>query len=39
MGSQVRTERQHFEGDRSAVRQATVVRALQGLIEMLQTGP
>jgi nicotinamide-nucleotide amidase len=39
MGSQVRTERQHFEGDRGAVRQATVVRALQGLIEMLQTGP
>jgi nicotinamide-nucleotide amidase len=39
MGSQVRTERQHFEGDRSAVRQATVARALQGLIEMLQTGP
>jgi nicotinamide-nucleotide amidase len=39
MGSQARTERQHFEGDRSAVRQATVARALQGLIEMLQTGP
>ena len=37
LGSQVRTELRHFEGDRSAVRQATVVRALQGLIEMLQT--
>ena len=39
LGSQVRTELRHFEGDRGAVRQATVVRALQGLIEMLQTGP
>jgi nicotinamide-nucleotide amidase len=37
LGSQVRTELRHFEGDRSAVRQATVARALQGLIEMLQT--
>ena len=36
LGSQVRTELRHFEGDRSAVRQATVARALQGLIEMLQ---
>lgn len=39
MGSQVRTECRHFEGDRSAVRQATVARALQGLVEMLQMDP
>lgn len=39
MGSQVRTECQHFEGNREAVRQATVVHALQGLIEMLQVRP
>jgi nicotinamide-nucleotide amidase len=39
MGSQVRAERQQFAGERSAVRQATVLRALQGLVEMLQTDP
>jgi nicotinamide-nucleotide amidase len=39
MGSQVRTECQHFEGNREAVRQATVVHALRGLIEMLQVRP
>ena len=39
MGSQVRTECQQFAGERSAVRQATVLRALQGLVEMLQTDP
>ena len=39
MGSQVRTECQHFEGNRESVRQATVVHALQGLIEMLQVRP
>ncbi len=37
LGSQLRTELRHFESDRRAVRQATVARALQGLIEMLQT--
>ena len=39
MGSQVRTECHFFEGNREAVRQATVVHALQGLIEMLQVRP
>lgn len=39
MGSQVRTECQHFEGNRGAVRQATVVHALRGLIEILQVRP
>jgi nicotinamide mononucleotide (NMN) deamidase PncC len=39
MGSQVRTECQFFEGNRESVRQATVVHALQGLIEMLQVRP
>ncbi len=32
----VTAERHHFPGDRGAVRQATVVRALAGLLERLQ---
>lgn len=32
-GGATQAERCHFEGDRAAVRQATVVRALQGLLD------
>ena len=38
---QAQTEAQveHFDGDRAAVRQATVVRALQGLLRQAQASP
>ena len=39
LGAQVRAERQHFAGDRAAVRQATVIHALQGLITLLGAQP
>jgi nicotinamide-nucleotide amidase len=39
LGAQVHAERQHFGGDRAAVRQATVIHALQGLIALLRSQP
>ncbi len=38
-GGRVEAERQHFGGDRQAVRQATVDHALRGLIERLNRAP
>lgn len=38
-GGRVEAERQHFGGDRQAVRQATVDHALRGLIERLNRTP
>jgi nicotinamide-nucleotide amidase len=37
LGAHVRAECQHFKGDRAAVRQATVIHALKGLITLLRT--
>jgi len=34
-----RVESRHFEGDRESVRRQSVMRALEGVLELLQAGP